>query len=403
MGSGDPPPPLTSSKLWRAERVKERALAWCGKHAWTLALPFVALGVIGGWLPTDLRVLGLVLGLELAVFMTPLVMIASLAASYFAGAQRWGPSEARLDEHGLHLGGHSIPNRDLATAWSITSEELEVITHGGDELRLVFQDPEEAAAFGARIRAAADRSRSWTLTSGGHVSRLLRKVVGSFVPLAFAGLIAGTTPWLLPALPLGAGIAFVVARGRRRVRFGADGFTIEGRFRKRYVPYREVAGVVTVVQGMGNAVYVTLEDGSKLPVLSGMAQVRARLVHALIEEGAAMVERGEEAGAALSVLGGAASEEELLERLLGGTQTARYRDAAVEPERLAQLIRNPAAPPEHRIAAAIALREVPGGRAKIRVAADVTDEPEVRGALEDLAEEALDEARGRAIVKRLIH
>ncbi len=382
--------------------MRESALAWCGRWAWTLSLPFVALATLGWALPEDLRILGLVLGVEALVFTTPLVFLAALAVAYFGTTRRDGPVEVALDERGLTVGDQTIDARDLATAWALTSEELEVITHAGDELRLVFQTAEEAADFGARIRAAADRGRSWSITSGGSAGRLVRKTVGPYVPIAFASLFAAASPWLLPALPVGAAIGWLIARGTRRVRFGADGFTIEGRFRRRYVAYREVSRVETIPRGLSVSVRVTLEDGEAVTLLGGLSRVRARLVHALVEEGAGMVERGEEAGAVMTELAqGAMDDDALLARLLVSTKAARYRDGAVDPERLERLVRNPAAAPGHRIAAAIALREAPGGRAKLRVAADVTDEPDVRGALEALAEEELDERRGRELLRRV--
>ncbi|MCA9604652.1 MAG: hypothetical protein KC619_03595 [Myxococcales bacterium] len=388
--------------LWRGERVRESVLAWCGRHASMLGIPFAALGALGWALPEDLHVFAMILGVEAAVFTVPVVLLAGLTTAYFGATKRWGPVEVELDDRGLRIGDETIPTADLATAWALTSDELEVITHGGDELRLVFQNPEEAAAFGARIRAAADRGRSWSITSGSGATRLMRKAGGTYVPVTFASLFAAASPWLLPALPVGAGVAWLIGKGTRRVRFGADGFTIEGRFRKRYVPYREVVSVDASPHGLAPRVEVTLEDGSKLDVLGRLGPTRARLIRALIEEGAGMVERGEEAGAVMHELGYASgNEDELLKRLMGHGKTARYRDAAVEPERLERLIRNPAAAPAHRIAAAIALRESPGGRDKIRVAADVTDEPEVRVALEALAEDDLDERRGRELVRRM--
>lgn len=133
-----------------------------------------------------------------------------------------------------------------------------------------------------------------------------------------------------------------------------------------------------------------------------MNRLRATLLKGLIDEGVAMVQRGDDAGAQLAALeAGDASPEELEQRLHGVTRGGRYRAAAMDPERLATLVRNPAAPARTRIAAAIALRETTGGRAQLRVAAEVSEEPEVRDALESLAEEEADPVRDRELLRRL--
>ena len=64
-------------------------------------------------------------------------------------------------------------------------------------------------------------------------------------------------------------------------------------------------------------------------------------------------------------------------------------------------MRNPAADGAQRIAAALALRAEPSGPAGIRVAAEVSNEPEVRDVLEALSSESVDEVRVERALKRL--
>ena len=65
------------------------------------------------------------------------------------------------------------------------------------------------------------------------------------------------------------------------------------------------------------------------------------------------------------------------------------------------MLRNPAAEPRQRVAAALALRHTEGGLARIRVAADVSTDPDVQGALSALAEEHVEPAQVTHIVDRL--
>ena len=393
--------PLEVAKIWRGERVEESKLTFFGRHAWMLTLPALLFAATGWALSGEIRLFAVYLMTELGLYAVPAVALAAVAAAYLGATRRFGASEVELDEEELRIGSARVPRRDLAMAWATSHEELEIITHSGDELRMRFAEPTEMAELGARLRAAADRGRSYALTSGGRAGRMMRKTLGAYLPLTLSGLLVGAVPEAFWILPFAAALSWVAARGTRRARFGADGVSIEGRFRTRHVPYRDIARVSVERRPLGNRVKLVLDDGSSVLELGGMDAVRARLVAALIEEGVAMVERGEDAGAVLSELAPGASEDELLARLLNVSKVARYRDAAMEPDRLGRLIRNPAAAPAQRIAAAIALREAPGGRAQIRVAADVTTDPALRDTLAELADEQLDERRSREILRRM--
>jgi hypothetical protein len=115
-----------------------------------------------------------------------------------------------------------------------------------------------------------------------------------------------------------------------------------------------------------------------------------------------MVERGEAAGASVGTLADEADEAgEWRLRLRGVAHKSGYRGAALDVERLISIVRNPAAEAAHRIAAALALRAEPAGVARLRVAADVSTEPDVREALEALATEAVDERRVERALRRL--
>lgn len=392
---------MAEAELTRAEKVDAKRLATLGRYAWTAGLPFLTAAALPLFAPFEVALFLMILGLEVFGFGFPVLLGLAAGLVSFGASERVLGGRVRVDERGLWIGERLVARDEIATAWGIGGGELEVITHDGDELRLMLRDPSQAPALGEALRALADRSRSWTLDDGGHIRWLLGKLAAGYVPLGLAGLLSGISPWMLATLPVAMATTWAFGGGRRRARFAADGVTVTGRFRTRYVPYREITRVRRRrTLALAHAVDVVLEDGTVVCVLSGMDEVRARIVEALIEEGRAMVTNGEEAGVALAGLE-SASEQDLLRRLAGAPQPERYREAALAPERLFDVVRNPAATASQRVAAAIALREAPGGRARLRVAAEVTDEPEVRVALEELAAEHFDEARGRAILRRL--
>jgi hypothetical protein len=67
---------------------------------------------------------------------------------------------------------------------------------------------------------------------------------------------------------------------------------------------------------------------------------------------------------------------------------AGYREAQTTPDAVHQLVLDPAADPEDRLAAAIALRDSAQGRARVRVAAATTAERSLRVALHSTLDEA---------------
>lgn len=391
---------IVRAKIWQAQWVQEKVLRFCGKHAWILSLPFLACAATGWMLQDDARFIAAYLAGQLLLFGLPMFFLVALAVAYLASTRRFGSGEIEVDDEGVKLGGARLAHEDVATAWRIAEDQLEILTHAGDQLHVRLQDPEDARAVGAALRAASPRGRSWALDNGGYVGRILRQTLGTFVPLSIAAIFVGLAWQLFPLLLAAALLSFGIARGVRRARFGADGVHVEGRFRSRFIAYRDIERVRTE-RGLDHTVRVFLRDGSSRVILRGMSQVRARLLEALIEEGMAMVGEGADAGAECTDLRPGLGDEQLRRRLLAVAKTGQYRGAAFDPDRLDRLVRNPAAQPGQRIAAAWALRESPGGRARIRVAAEVSEDPTVRVALEALAQDELDGQREREILRRL--
>jgi len=389
------------AKIWQAQWVRERVLRFCGKHAWVLSLPFLAYAACGWAFDGDLRFVIAYLVSQLLFYGIPVMLLAALGVAYLVATKRFGSGEVEVDDEGLTLGTRRLAHGDIATAWGIAADELEILTHDGDQLHVRFQDPHDARAVGAALRAASPRGKSWALDDGAHVGRTFRKLAGTYLPLSIAATFVGAVWQLAPLLPVAALLSFAIARGVRRARFGADGVHVEGRFRRRFVPYRDIERVHTERGPFSHRVRVSLRDGSSQVILRGMGQVRARLLCALIEEGMAMVGEGADAGAQCTDLRPGLDDAQLRRRLLSVAKAGQYRGAAFDADRLDRLVRNPAAPPDQRIAAAWALRESAGGRRRIRVAAEVSEDPQVRVALEALSEDELDADRERQILRQL--
>ena len=95
--------------------------------------------------------------------------------------------------------------------------------------------------------------------------------------------------------------------------------------------------------------------------------------------------------AAVTALGrGARSADEWLSSLRGlGKGATDYRTGVLPVEELRRVVGDPAAASDVRVGAAVALRVAEGasGVERIRVAADATAAPELRGVLEDIAAE----------------
>lgn len=386
------------------ERTKESWLRRMGDHAWALTLPLfplvwaVASVDRGENRAVAAFLFGMLALLGLAVLPLVLLLAVRLAT------RRRRIATVSVDEHGLQIDGETIPPRDLALAWRVRRRQVEVFLRSGDELSIDLLSELSAEELAAAIRARCHRDEAYTLGGSTALGRMGRQMGLWVVPMTVAAVIAGAYPPLATLLGLAGAAGFVFAVGNRRLRFAADGVEIQARFRKRYVPYRSIA-VVRVEKRWGGAraVVAELRDGTRLSLLGRTTETRAELVRGIVDEGVAMAERGASAGAHVPDLerAGGEDDEHLAHKIAGVGKGGSYRGAAIDPDRLVTLMRNPAADADQRIAAALALRETREGRTRIRVAAEVSAEPGVREALESLADEELEEAEARRIVRAL--
>ncbi len=312
-----------------------------------------------------------------------------------------------LLDKGRVRSGHVHPVSDRVTRISL---ELAGGVTDGDRVVLDL-DPEAAALVEARFLGARARldltSESWAL--GGTLS----------AASVLTGIAAGG--WLIERLHLamaahglaedaaasGAGLSagiMVAAVGLVRavlalalaapaVVAGIDGLSIEGAFRRRFVPYRDVASVALARWGIS----IRLRDGRRVRVGSlGLDAARARALLHFVE--AHLSEAAPASPRVPALAPGTAAEWR--RAIVEATASGGYRDAALSNEALASALVAPGLDAESRVATAIALLARGEGPSSIRVAATAVAEDTTRDALERLAEGEADDAALEALLLR---
>jgi len=295
------------------------------------------------------------------------------------------------------------PRAEVVVGWH--EDARAVITFaGGDALVLTLDSAEEArrcldaAGVGVRQRAMVFETRSTWLRMAwffgafamGFAALMLAIVtLFAFMVFPWAGVV------MLPVLGLTAAVTVLMLRpvDSLEVLVGADGVTVRGEIEDRFVRYADLAGV----EAGPREVTLRLRDGRSIglrgPALGAWQRraLAARLRDALAahqpttatERTRALLTRGERPFEAW--------RDGLREGL---RHEAVYRRQALERDDLVSVVGDPAAPPEQRVAAALALTgadDEGGVRAKVRVAADATASDALRRAFERVLDDALDE------------
>lgn len=200
--------------------------------------------------------------------------------------------------------------------------------------------------------------------------------------------------------------------GRREAVVGADGVGIEAGGRRAFIPYSEVVRVARTERG----VTLRLQDGSstEMPIqarIEPSLPAAAEPVSAGVDVGDALYRREvlferirlavsskAPSGSAVHVdaldqkgLSLCAWRDELRALL---TRPASYRGPQLTAEQLLAIAADGHAPPEHRIAAAVALSSASDEdlRHRIRIAVDASADEDLRAAIECAAEGEIDEA-----------
>lgn len=185
----------------------------------------------------------------------------------------------------------------------------------------------------------------------------------------------------------------VVRNLRPRVIVGSDGLRIVGVLRPRFVPFARVKSVRVAAYGVEGVGMILVETDSS-PVALPVVGQSSEQVAALVER----IEKGRERWAAggsraLDLLDRAGrSTREWLEALRKLPAEGGFRTAALDRTDLERVLADPQVALERRIGAALALRDDPAARKRVRVAAEQSAEPRVRVAPEAAAADDLDEA-----------
>ena len=297
-----------------------------------------------------------------------------------------------------------IPFESVALAWKTQPNRVHLFDYQGGGYRLSFSDERAATDLVEKVRARQSR-RSYQLSLDGPTHTVVGGALlglcafyASLVSLVALGPI-GLIPGLIPPAGfflLAARILFI----RRAIRFGADGIALEAGHITRFVPYRAIERVYpSAGDGVVSPLYLRLREGEWVRVPGLRAAGQTDMLAALISEGLGMHERGEKDGAQVAdLVRGRESTSEWRKRL-GGLVRGRYRGATLSSDKLATLMRNPAAKPDQRAAAALALLREPGSRPRIRVAAEVSADPHVKAAFEELAASDGDDLDDTAVEK----
>lgn len=391
-------------EITHARRVQRASRAWA-LVALLHVLAVAALSVVDPAVSQPALIAGLVglgsLLATLAIAAPPLV--AWLCRTRLGGRLSLDPSSEGVAIIGSNLRRQwTLPWRDVGLAWQPAPLMVEVASASGDEARMYFESPDEARAAVTAIRRRGRDRRAYPLSLESDTGRLRRKALGWVAPTLLVPL-AAFTPLAWPIPPLALALGWIATRGDRRITLGADGVIVEDPSRRLYVPYREIAAVELGGRLFGGrSLALRTTDGTRVRLGHMIDATRASLAAALLNEGRGMVERGEAAGASSSALAqDGETPEAWLKALPSRAKKAGYRAVALDPERLVSIVRNPAADGAQRVAAALALRAEPSGVARIRVAAEVSTEPDVRDALEALASDAVDEVRVARALERL--
>lgn len=399
-------PPVRHVEITRPRRV--RGLSWV--LAAVGAVPLV-ISLASFVLEPNERALLALLAFAVGALFVSLALLLPPLIAWIARSRPAAPLALTEADGELQLtdtAGRSrwrVPWGDVGVAWQREAQLVEVATATGEEAQLRFTSQQEASDAVAFIRERARERRAYPLALESDSMRLWRVALAWIVPSAVATLFVAAAPEVFwPAVPIVLALGTLGGRGTRRVSFGADGVIVEGRFRRRHVPFRDIVAVESKQSAIGWwSVALRRADGRRVAVGARLSMERAALTRALLEEGLRMVERGEEAGAGSGALAPDGRDAKAwLEAAKRAGRRGDYRDAPLDVERLVSIVRNPAADAAQRVAAALALRAEPAGIARIRVAAEVSTEPNVREALEVLgSEDELDEERVERVLRRL--
>jgi hypothetical protein len=340
----------------------------------------------------------------------------------FAKRAKRSSVDVQIDDDGIR-----VDNKLVARRQQIRSGAMHAVTDS--EIRVVFQYRRSLGhSFGkanliAFIATDAAHARAMLAAAGVDAERrvfsatFLRPQAAWQVVLAlfvYAALSAcfGTASWRLlgfidnpavgvvPVLLAGLisfGVYALIAR--TTVNVGTDGIEIRRAFRKRFLELDEIREVrvepkaLRIVLASGEI--VSLARAAPVEPVGQLAAADIGMERALLGDRIVDAVRAHKArrldGAGVAALGrDARSADEWLASLRAlGMGATDYRTGLLPVEELRRVVGDTTAASDVRVGAAVALRVAEGaiGVERIRVAADTTAAPELRGVLKDIADE----------------
>lgn len=418
---------LTSDhvQVWTVRRRFSERAARVGVGLFVLPVVLSMLGLaIDSFLPGVARALGHGLWQVVAsvwagswMFFTPLAFLLSLFASFRARSPH---DRVSVKGGSLTLGGQqfrALDREEIEGAIVVVPDKepahTEIALRSGDVLHVQAGSEGDASQDHLLVEALGfgGKKRRASLPLGGTRGLFRRGLaaVGAGFAASIVGLIvalnitSSTNAALLITEAIFLLTVFLVARvaGPHRVVAGADGLVVERLFGATFLPRRHIFGVEKIAGGVSVLLRGADEKIRQIPLPADRPERVSALLRTLRD--ALDGDSGEgEAGpqAALLARGGEpiAKWRERLRKLV--VTEGGYRARRLPVDTLVRTARDPSAPAELRIGAALAIAETDDEDAKmrLRIATEgVANEP-VRTALEAAAvAEAEDEAIAEAL------
>jgi hypothetical protein len=369
-----------------------------------------ALGIVNGMLDpeivarnSDWIAIPAVLGL--------LASAGCLAGTFAAQLACWfaprPPARVRVDPAGVRLARAAkmvvIPRAKVVSGWGLRTEDgpvVELRLRNGDMVHLRTRSEGESEALLAAAGLEPGR-------------RVLEMRLGSAMRRAGRGLVVGACPASVAVVILAQALRVstnamgftlfgawaatmplaLALFGPPSVSVGVDGVAVTHRMSRWFVSWRDVAAVYLKP---ASGIHLVLHDGrTRFIATAGTSEARERSLYDRIREFVAAAQRGEglDVRAAALDRNGRTPEawREALRAL--GVAGGDYRHATLTPQELRQVLDDPRAPAERRVAAAYALAAAGDGEAKarVRVAVEASAHEPLRVALERAAEGELDD------------
>lgn len=342
-------------------------------------------------------------------------------------SRRWCPARLRVDAHAVYVDGRRVMLRRRITGGGLKRLDT------GDVQAMLFGRRSDALGWielgHFAVRVPKDDLAERILVASG-VAPVQRALTARYARVSFwsrvalmltpwpAGFAALNAPWIvglhswwwfvLAVAPAFALQMLVLVLTEVRVTVGIDGIHLGPLAARRFIPFAELAAVTWGrARWWGQPLKLTLASGKRIRLHAGGS---SRFFEALRRPQDAVVARLEQALAAregpTSVAGlvarverGERSVHAWIRALRALPERSDYRQAAVSIEALRGVVADASLEGEVRAGAAVALRVAAGDEAAAwtREAARATASPQLRVALEAIAEEVDDDVLERRL------